>query len=279
MARDNAQQSLRVSWAEIERMTAAAALIREIGADLAGNSRNIVDQIMVGHAAIADWRHYPEEDVYDPTSHAQYFYHTHPPRRRAGREHGHFHIFLRGDGMPVGVAPLLLPEVAVAAAPPPPPQAPPFRHGVREEVSHLLAIGVDVGGEPVRLFTTNRWVTGETWYPAGDVIRMLDRFRVTEAGPSETLNQWLGAMLRLFRPQIAELLRLRDQNVMAWRRRKRTHVFDDPALEITSHLDVSLDAQFAFVDRMRSERAARLGLSRMPVLPALSDGWGEGQTD
>ena len=114
---------------------------------------------------------------------------------------------------------------------------------------------------------------------AHDVLSMLDRFQVTDVGPSEALNQWLGAMLRLFRPQILELLRLRDQNVMAWRRRKRTHVLDDPALEITSHLDVSLDVQVAFLDRMRSERAARLASRRVPVLPALSEGWGEGQTD
>jgi len=277
VARDNAQQSLRVSWVEIERMTAAAAVIREIG-DLAGDSLNVVDEVMAGQPTIADWRHYPDEDVFDPTSHAQYFYHTHPPRRPASREHGHFHIFLRAEGMPVGAAPLLFPELAVAAAPPPP-QAPPFRRGAREEVSHLLAIGVDAEGKPVRLFTTNRWVTGETWYPAGDVLSMLDRFQVTDVGPSEALNQWLGAMLRLFRPQILELLRLRDQNVMAWRRRKRTHVLDDPALEITSHLDVSLDVQVAFLDRMRSERAARLASRRVPVLPALSEGWGEGQTD
>ena len=92
-------------------------------------------------------------------------------------------------------------------------------------------------------------------------------------------NERMKRPLEAVDPQIAELLRLRDQNVMAWRRRKRTHVFDDPALEITSHLDVSLDAQYAFLDRMRSERAARLGSSRGPVLPALSDGWGEGQTD
>jgi hypothetical protein len=257
-------------------MTAAAALIGEIGRELAGRNLNIVSEVMSGYATISDWRHYPDEDVYDPHSHAQYFYQTHPVRRRTGREHGHFHTFLRAEGMPVGVAPLLLPEIAVAEAPPPPPQAPPLRRGIREEVSHLVAIVVDCQGRPVRLFTTNRWVTGETWYPAGDVIRMLDRFAVTEVGPSETLNQWLGAVFRLFRPQIAELLRLRDQAVMAWRRRRRTHVLDDPALEVTSSLDISIDTQFAFLDQVRSEKAARSS-HRALVLPAMSEGWGEGQ--
>ena len=276
MAHGNKQESLRVSWGEIDRMTAAAVLIREIGRELAGRNLNIVSEVMTGHATISDWRHYPDEDVYDPSSHAQYFYHTHPTRRRAGREHGHFHTFLRAEGMPVGVAPLLLPEIAVAEAPPPPPQAPPLRRGIREEVSHLVAIVVDCQGRPVRLFTTNRWVTGETWYPAGDVIRMLDRFAVTEVGPSQTLNQWLGAVVRLFRPQIAEVLRLRDQTVMAWRSRRRTHVLDDPALEITSSLDISIDTQFAFLDQVQSEKAAHPP-RRALLLPAMSEGWGEGQ--
>jgi hypothetical protein len=276
VAHGNVQESLRVSWDEIDRMIAAAALIREIGRVLAGRNLNIVSEVMTGHATISDWRHYPDEDVYDPNSHAQYFYHTHPSRRRAGRERGHFHTFLCAEGMPVGVAPLLLPEIAVAQAPPPPPQAPPLRRGIREEVSHLVAIVVDCQGRPVRLFTTNRWVTGETWYPAGDVIRMLDRFEVTEVGPSHTLNQWLGAVFRLFRPQIAEALRLRDQTVMAWRRRRRTQVLDDPALEITSSLDISIDTQFAFLDQARSEKAARSS-RRVSLLPAMSEGWGEGQ--
>jgi hypothetical protein len=272
---ENAQQSLRVSWLEIERMTAAAAIIDEARRELAGRNCNVVSEVMAGHAAISEWRHYPEGEVYDPKSHAQFFYHAHPIGGRAVREHGHFHTFLRAEGMPAGVAPLLLPEVAVADAPAP--QAPPLKRGIREEVSHLVAIAVGTQGEPIRLFTTNRWVTGETWYPAGDVISMLDCFVVTEVDPSETLNRWLGALIQLFRPQIAELLGLRDQTVMAWRRRRRTHVLDDPALEITSSLDVSIDAQCAFLDQVRSEKAARSS-RRALILPGVSEGWGEGQT-
>jgi len=223
----------------------------------------------------AEWRHYPDGEVYDPKSHAQYFYHTHPINGRPFREHGHFHTFLRAEGMPVGAAPLILPEIAVADVPALPPQAPPVKHGTREEVSHLVAIAVDCRGEPIRLFTTNRWVTGETWYRADDVVRMLDRFAITAVEPSETLNRWVGGMLRLFRPQIAALLRMRDETVMAWRRRRRTHVFEDPALEITSSLDIGLDAQLAFLDRARSEPAAGAPC-RGPVLPAMAEGWGEG---
>ena len=51
-------------------------------------------------------------------------------------------------------------------------------------MSHLVAIAVNSRGEPIRLFTTNRWVTGETWYHADDIIGMLDRFAIFDVEPS-----------------------------------------------------------------------------------------------
>lgn len=272
--RKNSREGVRVSWAEIERMASAAAIIRDCRRELAGRNRNIVSEALADNPA-SEWQHYPDGEVYDPKSHAQYFYHKHPVSGRPVREHGHFHTFLRAEGMPVGAAPLILPEVAVADVPALPPQAPPLKRGAREEVSHLVAIAVDCRGEPIRLFTTNRWVTGETWYRADDVIRMLDRFAIAGVEPSETLNRWVSAMLRLFRPQIAALLRMRDETVMAWRRRRRTHVFEDPALEITSSLDIGFDTQLALLDRVRSEPATRAP-HRVPALPAMAEGWGEG---
>ena len=277
MRRENPRKNLLVGRAEIEPMVAAATVIADCRRELAARDRDILREVMAREATVSEWRHYPDGDVYDPKSHAQYFYHVHPVIGRPVREHGHFHTFLRAEGMPAGTAPLILPEVAVADVPALPPQAPPLKRGSREEVSHLVAIAVDCRGEPIRLFTTNRWVTGETWYRAEDVIRMLDRFAITVVEPSETLNRWVCAMLRLFRPQIAALLRMRDETVMAWRRRRRTQVFEDPALEITSSLDIGFDAQLAFLDRVRSDPAARTP-HRVTVLPAMAEGWGEGQT-
>ncbi len=177
--------------------------------------------------------------------------------------------------MPGGVVPLVLPELAVADVAAPPPQAAPLNRGERDEVSHLVAIAVDFRGEPICLFTTNRWVTGETWYRAEDVTQMLDRFVVAEREPSAVVNRWIGAMIQLFRPQIAALLQARDETVMAWRRRRRTQVFEDPRLEITSSLDVQLDTQLALVDRAR-DRSDQSALRRVPVLPPMAEGWEEG---
>src|SRR5439155_16818196 len=119
----------------------------------------------------------------------------------------------------------------------------------KRRVCHLVALSVDGRGEPLRLFTTNRWVTGETWYRADDVIRMLDRFRLRGDRPSGLLNRWIGALLRLFQPEIAALLRDRDQAILEQRWRWRGNVLEDPRLEITSSIDIDLDARLAGVEQ------------------------------
>ena len=103
---------------------------------------------------------------------------------------------------------------------------------------------MDHYGEPVALFTTNRWVTGEVWYTAEDVVAMLDRFAIDMARPSWPVNRWITAMLLLFRPQIEALVRARDKRVAAWaREHPGRNPYDDNELEITSRMPISVDAQ------------------------------------
>jgi hypothetical protein len=275
MAAADKLTELRVSPYEVAPMQAAAAVVAACHRALAARGGGILAEVGVNEGAPVAWQRYPGGEVYDPQTHVQYFYHAHPAADRAAREHGHFHTFLRAEGMPLGVAPLVLPETAVADAARPTPQAAPLKHGARDEVSHLVAIALDSRGEPMRLFTTNRWVTGETWYRAEDVIRMLDRFRFGEVGGPTVLNRWIGAMLALFRPQIVALLRQRDETVTAWRWRRRTNVFEDIRLEITSSVEIDLGAQFAFLDRVGSGLDANAS-EQLLGLPPMADGWSEG---
>jgi hypothetical protein len=136
-----------------------------------------------------------------------------------------------------------------------PPAPQPDQGADNDEPSHLVAIAMDADGEPVRLFTTNRWVTGETWYAAADVTSMLDRFVIDLAAPSAPLDRWLTAMFRLFKPQMRALVQARDDAVMSWRRRHRgkVHVFEDRRLEITSALDIDLDDQIRRLGSWLSE--------------------------
>lgn len=201
---------------------------------LAKTGDNVVGEILRGQGTFYEWNHYPENDVYDFESHAQYYYHAHPKDERPG-EHGHFHTFLRPKGMPKGVKPAPVPGFV-------PPEDP------NDALSHFVAISMNEQGIAIQLFTTNRWVTGETWYRASDMVAMLDRFVIDLAQPSWPVNRWITAMLRLFRPQIEALLLERDRVIAEWlRRHPKVDVFEDRRLEVTSKIDISVEDQLRLV--------------------------------
>jgi hypothetical protein len=241
--------------AALETMAGAGHELLEVDRVLRKTGDTIVGEALRGGGVFYEWHHYPEGDVYDPETHAQYFYHAHAPEQQRD-EHGHFHTFLRPRGMKLGIAPLLLPELAIADAPAAPhdpllaPVAQPNQGGNNDKLSHLIGIAMDRNGMPSRLFTTNRWVTGETWYAAADVCAMLDGFGIDMARPSWPLNRWISAMFRLFRPQMIELLLQRDAAIMNWRRRHRgkIHVFEDRRLEVTSSAGIDVAAQIERVE-------------------------------
>jgi len=212
----------------LEAMRAAGEEVRECSRVLRKAGLNVVGEVLRGERFV-ELEHYPGDDVYDRETHSQYYYHAH---RGSQHEHGHFHTFLRRAGMPPGVEPVSHPSPAGW------PQG-------DEAIAHLIGISMDAYGEPVGLFAVNRWVGGETWYPAEDVIRMLDRFRVDHAYPSWPVNRWITAMFILFRPEIEALLRHRDRVIAAWGATHAGDPLEDRALEITGWipLDVSAKAE------------------------------------
>lgn len=217
----------------LQAMRVAGREILECHRVLQRGGLNVVGEVLRGEGEFVEFEHYPRDDVFDEHSHAQYYYHAH--RGEAG-EHGHFHTFLRAPGMPAGMQPVVYDG------------SEPWPSG-NESLSHLIAIAMDAYGDPIGLFTVNRWVTGDAWYAARDVIRMLDRFEIDHANPSWPVNRWITAMLWLFRPQIESLVLARDAAVAAWSAgHPDTDVFEDRALEITSHATISVAQQIAAVE-------------------------------
>lgn len=187
---------------------------------------NVVGEVLKHQGKFVKLSHYPKGDVFDRETHAQYYYHAH----RAG-EHGHFHCFLRAAGMPADVAPV--PEAEGRDWP-----------GGDKALAHLIAISMDRHGHAIKLFTTNQWVTGETFYPADAVIAMLDRFVIDHAWPSWPTNRWVGAMMRLFRPQIEALIRARDLAIAQRRAgNPASDIFTDRAFETISEIAIDVSAQ------------------------------------
>ncbi len=220
------------SVGELETMAAAGEQILECYRVLRKSDSNVVAEVLRGQGTFYEFDHYPAGDVYDFETHAQYYYHSH----REG-EHGHFHAFLREKGMPKDCHPVEQSEA-------------PFMKEREDTLSHLIAISMNRAGFPIGLFTTNRWVTADNWYTAGDVIRMLDRFDMDLAWPSWPVNIWITNMVRLFRPQIEELARRRDATVAEWRKKHPDgDVFEDRDLEIASIMDISVEDQITRVNK------------------------------
>lgn len=224
-----------LSLDELEAMHAAGLEVQNCVRVLAKTGDNIVGELLKDQGVFYEWEHYPKGDVYDHETHSQYYYHAHPDR---DGEHGHFHTFLRPKGMPRGVRPAPVPGFV-------PPEKP------DNALSHLVGVSMDKFGQPVALFTTNRWVTGEVWYKGDDVMKMLDFFEIDIAHPSWPVNRWLSAILRLFRPQIMALVAARDRAMDAWAKaHPGEDIYEDRRLEVISQTDISVD------DQMKRVRAA-----------------------
>ena len=222
----------------LEQMQSAALEVVECIRVLTKSGGNLVGEVLRGNGDFTQWEHYPPDDIYDDESQAQYYFHAHAPESREDPDYGHFHTFLRIEGMPEGTKPARLPKGWAKSA------------KEDNQLCHLIAISMTQEGLPECLFTTNRWVTAETWYKAADVIAALDHFNVDLAYPSWPLNRWISAMFVLYRPQIEQLLRERDARVEQWRKSHRDKdIFEDRDLEITSKLNISLFDQIEQLDK------------------------------
>ncbi|MCG8695804.1 MAG: hypothetical protein MI806_31715 [Minwuiales bacterium] len=231
--RDGQPDFATIPRARLEKMASAGREVMECYRVLSKVNLNVVGEILREQGTFYEWDHYPKGDIYDSETHSQYYYHAH---RGATGEHGHFHTFLRKKGMPDGIKPIAH-EGEVD-----------WPEG-DDVITHLIAISMDKHGYPTHLFTTNRWVTGENWFGADDVLRMVDHFEMDHAQPSWPTNRWLSAMLALFHPQIEHLLRLRDEAIADWSRQHQgSDVFEDRELEITSIMPISVDTQIEQIE-------------------------------
>jgi hypothetical protein len=217
--------------ARLSRMAEAGQKLIGTARILAKTGDSVIDEVTRDCGPLHPYAHYPEGDVVDRESGAQFFFHMHPvaplaKESGAAGMNGHFHCFVPAPGW---------------GSPGDPPR---LRRG--SGMSHLIAVEVDRQSLPVRLFTTNRWVTDETWVEAPTAARLADRFVIELARPSLSVSIWLSSLVRLFQPQIAALLAARDAAIAALSRlNPHSDPFEDRALEVPSAMAVSVEAQMA----------------------------------
>jgi hypothetical protein len=230
------------SHAALLRMAHAAATAVDCMDLLHRSGSNVVAEALRDHGEFVEWEHYPPNDARDPQSHAQFYFHAHSLDDRDEPDYGHFHTFMRQCGMPPRVRPAQVRDYVAPAE-------------ENAALSHLIAISMSPAGMPVRLFTTNRWVTSETWYRAEDTIAMLDGFTIDGDSPSPVLNRWITAMLVVFRSQIEDLLLERDRVINHWQaEHPQQNVFEDRRLDIVSSIEISLYERIKWLDRQLDVR-------------------------
>lgn len=238
-----ASKDLQRHWREASDAQLARALDearRSVAAFAAvTSSTGSLLQSWIRGDAVTQFEHYPADDIVDPRTGCQFYYHAH---RDGDREHGHLHLFWHAAAS--GRRRYLRPGQA---------------HWRRTAPSHLFAISLDARGLPVGLFTVNRWVTDGYWFDAATTMSMIERFAVGAVPGHEHACDWLTGFVRLYQPLIWQLLTRRDRRLS--RRRDREAALQDPRLEVLSQLPIDWAADLQLLEAEAGWRGLRCGPS------------------
>ena len=161
--------------------TGAARSLFDCVQRMGEQASNAVLEVLGDSREMVQERRYPRSPLLFAEGRWRAYYHSHALAAAATREHGHFHIFVADPADDGQVAWI-----------------------------HLAALAMDLEGQPLRWFATNRWVTSGPWGQRDTLMAEIDRLQAS-AGDA-LLVQWLVAMIRLYRDDIAVLLDARDDS-------------------------------------------------------------------
>lgn len=207
---------------QLKRSHEAGKAVLATMAKLMEAGGNLALQVLNGKE-LEDWEMYPwDGGIHDKKTRSQYFYHHHPQTP----EHGHFHAF--------------------------------YYHG--KQLAHLVTLSLDNQGEPVELFTVNRWVTGDINLPPDKLKSYLPRFRIEGHGKFQHLHDFLRGIFAMYQPEIGVLL---DQREQVYKNYRLAHngeePYEDRDLEVTSSLPIDLAGHMALLEEELKRRGALPG--------------------
>jgi hypothetical protein len=189
-------------WKKSRFLTMAKRVLQAQQRMQTTDGKTILHYTLKGENIHKRMEHYPFDDRIDSKTGAQYYYHCHRENYES-EEHGHFHCFLRYKFIPKHIKPIPLPD---------------WDKHIANPMTHLVAIGINRFGQPIRLFAVNRWISSEICYDARHTPNFIQRFKMTKQDDPywQILDQWVEAMLYLFSPQIAWLNRQRDLKIQEY---------------------------------------------------------------
>lgn len=208
-----------------QKMQQGAAMMLDAQRALGKRGHTVLSKVGPKDGKFSLWDHYPADKIIDSARRYQYYYHSH---RSSPKEHGHFHLFsnLQADG-----------TICTADT------------SGEQAVSHLLAIGMSPQGLPNGIFSTNLWVTGGYWLPAGEVMTRLNGFTLENARHWVQVTRWLTGFVQLFWPQIEALLQARDRQAEEWRGGREWPAFwEDQSIEVLNYIPVDFHKQIGLLE-------------------------------
>lgn len=198
------------------------------------DGKTILHYTLNGEPIHEHMSHYPPGDRIDHTTGAQYFYHC-DRENQEEEEHGHFHCFLRHKQIPKHIKPTPLSD---------------WDKYIDNPMTHLVAIAMNRFGQPMRLFSVNRWVTSEIWYDARHTSNFIRRYKMTKDDSAywQILDQWVESMLRLFSPQIEWLNHQRDKVINSHiTKNPKINPFNDPSIEVLTDIKIDVTQQIQWI--------------------------------
>jgi hypothetical protein len=157
----------------------AAQELASIQMKYAESGRTLSEASLCGAKDFIEWQHYPINDLVDEVSGYEFYYHAHSADEMPHGEHGHFHVIKRDT----------------------------------KGFHHLIGIALNPKGLPIRLFTTNQWVTGEEMADATTAIKSIRGFEMVKKGRMALVSRWVSALITLFSVEIERLILERDQKI------------------------------------------------------------------
>lgn len=185
---------------------------------LARRDLNPLAAMLGSHASPRTLHQYPEPGINWIGGGLGYFYHSHARRSSRSAEHGHFHLFAQ--------------------------QRDRRGNACDGSYAHLVGIEVNARGAPLRVFTTNLWVTAGLWRSAAFIAGELRRFAIVATRRESGPERWIGMILKLYPVQVRDVLRQRERRVARWRRERSVEQrLQDHRIRTLSSAHLSMSAK------------------------------------
>jgi len=170
---------------------------------------NVVLMSIDDAQTIKPFQRYPETPYYFADKHWRAFYHCHDAPDLETNEHGHYHFFTRTKK--------------------------------NDNWSHVVAMGMNNFGQPIRMFTTNLWVTDGHWFEHENFFAQVSQ--LCDNNEYNHVTNWLKYCLLLFQNEINDLLQARDRQVELLYPNNHDQCFKDRSIYYLSGAAINLRKQ------------------------------------